>query len=197
MNLFNKLLLKSKDRDAASEATSITAVPPFSQPAVSDINSEASPQDQENTEADVKQTSKALCPQETVEDLRKSIIKAVKEKQCVEYEIADLLWKDAASCFPGGPPWDSASFMLDLITGNLRAETSSYPGQAGLYYTSSYNLTAAEFNTIAKKYNMNPLLQSFRTKEDWKKIFDDELNSAVAIAIDKLQTAKDSKAQKG
>ena len=88
-----------------------------------------------------------------VKSLRKQIIARITKSPTVEYLLFRLLWQDAASCFPErGFGWDLAEFNLDLQTGKLLANVSTYPNQFGASYEDVISLSASEFNRIAKQY---------------------------------------------
>ena len=113
--------------------------------------------------------------------LRAQIIEKVTNHPTVKYELSGLLWQEAAKCFPkSGFQWDGAWFKLDLQTGKLLAEVSTYPNQFGACYSDSFSLSASEFNSIAKQFNMSKELQAFASEEDWAKLFDDSLKSVVS-----------------
>ena len=129
-----------------------------------------------------------------VRSLRKQIIAEITNNPAVEYQLSSLLWEAAASCFPkGGFQWDGAWFKLDLKTGKLLANVSTYPNQFGACYEDLISLSASEFNRIAKQYNMSPELQAFESDEDWDKLFDDNLKSAVSSACAILQKQQEER----
>lgn len=125
---------------------------------------------------------------DAVKSLRKQIIDKITMNPAVKYQLASLLWQDAANCFPrSGFQWDGAWFELDLKTGKLSAKVSTYPNQFGASYEDSFSLSAAEFNRIAKQFNMSKELQTFKSDEDWAKLFDDSLRAAISSACSTLQ----------
>jgi len=125
---------------------------------------------------------------DAVSSLRKQIVAEITKTPAVKYQLSSLLWQDAANCFPkSGFQWDGAWFKLDLKTGKLSADVGTYPNQFGASYEDSYPLSATEFNRIAKQFNMSKELQSFKSDEDWAKLFDDSLNAAVSSAFAALQ----------
>ena len=120
---------------------------------------------------------------DAVVSLRNQIIAEITKRPAVKYQLASLLWQDAAKCFPkSGFQWDGAWFKLDLQTGKLSADVGTYPNQFGACYEDSFPLSATEFNRIAKQFNMSKELQTFRSDEDWAKLFDDSLKSVVSAA---------------
>lgn len=129
-----------------------------------------------------------------VKSLRKQIIAEITNNPAVEYQLSSLLWEAAASCFPErGFGWDFAEFNLDLQTGKLLANVSTYPNQFGASYEDVISLSACEFNRIAKQYNMSPELQAFKSDEDWNQLFDDNLKSAVSSACAIQQKQKEER----
>ena len=129
-----------------------------------------------------------------VKSLRKQIIANITKNPAVKYPLFSLLWQDAASCFPKrGFGWDFAEFKLDLQTGKLLANVSTYPNQFGASYEDVISLSASEFNRIAKQYNMSPELQAFKSDEDWNKLFDDSLKSAASSACAILQNLEEDR----
>lgn len=127
---------------------------------------------------------------EAVTSLRDKILQSIvnAREPKLKFELADLLYQDAASCFPKlGFQWDGAWFILDLETGRITAEVSTYPNQFGAYRQSSFPLSASGFNEIAKRYNMPWDLQLFESDEDWARLFDDDLKAAVATTRAVLQ----------
>ncbi len=118
-----------------------------------------------------------------VTSLRNKIIAEITRDPAMKYQLASLIGKDAEKCFPNGPySWDGAWFYINLRTGKLWAEASTYPNQFGAYEDQFYSLSASEFNRIAKQFHMRKELQAFRSDEDWAKLFDDSLKSAVSSA---------------
>lgn len=123
-----------------------------------------------------------------VASLRDQIITEITKNPAVKYQLASLLWQDAANCFPkSGFQWDGAWFKLDLQTGNLSADVGTYPNQFGASYEDSFPLSATEFHRIAKQFNMSKELQAFVSDEDWAKLFDDNLKSVVSSACATIQ----------
>lgn len=122
-----------------------------------------------------------------VSSLRQKIIRQIAQKPAETYELASLLWGDAAKCFPGGKGWDGAWFNLDLNTGGLSAHVSTYPNQFGASYDSTFTLDAAEFHRIATEFHFQQELQRFETDADWARLFDDALKAAVAQALKEVR----------
>lgn len=148
-------------------------------------------------EHDIKEAVKSL-HDKIVESLEKQVSKKLKfgrlSRLNLAIPLASLLWQDAASCFPNkGFQWDSARFTLNLETGKIVAEVSTYPNQFGACRQDSFPLSAARFNEIAKKYHMSWELQLLATEEDWAKVFDDDLKAAVAENRAKLQKAEETR----
>lgn len=125
---------------------------------------------------------------DAVSSLRKKIIVEITKTPAVKYQLARLLWQDAATCFPKSAfQWDGAWFNLDLQTGKLSAEVSTYPNQLGACREDYIPLSASEFNSIANQFNMGKELQAFKSDKDWTKLFDDSLKSAVFLAAEILK----------
>lgn len=130
----------------------------------------------------------------SVESLRNQIITEITKNPAVKYQLASLLWQDAANCFPkSGFQWDGAWFKLDLQTGKLSADVGTYPNQFGASYEDSFPLSAAEFNRIAKQFNMSKELQAFKTDEDWAKLFDDSLKTVISSICTTLQKKEEDR----
>ena len=131
---------------------------------------------------------------DAVSSLRKQIIAEITKNPALKYQLASLLWQDAANCFPkSGFQWDGAWFKLDLQTGKLSADVGTYPNQFGASYEDSFPLSAAEFNRIAKQFNMSKELQAFKSDEDWAKLFDDSLKAIISSACATLQKKEDDR----
>ena len=125
---------------------------------------------------------KAIC------SLRYKIITEITKNPSDKYQLASLLWQDASRCFPNSRfQWDGAWFNLDLKTGKLFVDVSTYPNQFGVSYEDSFSLSATEFNRISKQFNMSNDLQIFNSDEDWKKLFDDSLKSVLFSAFETLK----------
>jgi len=131
---------------------------------------------------------------DAVSSLRKQIIADITNKPAFKYQLASLLWQDAANCFPRGSfQWDGAWFKLDLQTGKLSADVATYPNQFGASHEDSFPLSAAEFNRIAKQFNMSKELQAFKTDDDWAKLFDDSLKAVISSACATLQKKEENR----
>lgn len=144
---------------------------------------------------DEKETVSAI--DNAVESLRNQIIAQITKNLAVKYQLASLLWQDAANCFPkSGFQWDGAWFKLDLQTGKLSVDVGTYPNQFGACYEDSFPLSATEFNRIAKQFNMSKELQAFRSDEDWAKLFDDSLKSVVSSACATLHKQDEDRKSK-
>lgn len=131
---------------------------------------------------------------DAVSSLRKQIIAEITKNPALKYQLASLLWQDAANCFPkSGFQWDGAWFKLDLQTGKLSADVGTYPNQFGASYEDSFPLSAAEFNRIAKQFNMSKELQVFKSDEDWAKLFDDGLKAIISSACATLQKKEEDR----
>lgn len=93
-------------------------------------------------------------------------------------KLLRLMRGDAAVCFPSENPeqWDGAFFILDLIKEKLFVQLTTYDG----HYAGFESVSAAEFHKIAIKYDFRKELQSFKTEEDWERLFDSELRTAVS-----------------
>lgn len=131
---------------------------------------------------------------DAVRSLRKQIIAEITKNPALKYQLASLLWQDAANCFPkSGFQWDGAWFKLDLQTGKLSADVGTYPNQFGACYEDSFPLSAAEFNRIAKQFNMSKELQVFKSDEDWAKLFDDSLKAIISSACATLQKKEEDR----
>ena len=132
--------------------------------------------------------------------LRKSIIKVINKTPATTYELASLLWSEAAKCFPTtySFSWDGAWFKLDLITRKLYADVSTYPNQFGATRDERYNLTAAEFHKKAIEFNMTEELRCMETDADWQELFDKDLQAAIENVqkILKVQQEKQEQAQR-
>ena len=120
-------------------------------------------------------------------------MESIAKNPSMKFALSSLLWGEAASCFPGGPPWDGAFFELNLMTGELSAEVSTYPLGHGRVLEGREFLSASRFHEIAIRYNMAPELRAFRTDEDWQRLFDDELKEAIREADVKLQNVEKEK----
>lgn len=127
--------------------------------------------------------------EEAMTSLREQIIAYIAKNPVFEYELTSLFWDDAAKCFPrgGGFNWDGAWFKLNLQTKKLSAEVGTYPNAVGAYYSDRIALSAAQFHDIAKQFKMRKELQAFASDDDWAKLFDDRLNTAVSAACTALQ----------
>ena len=135
-----------------------------------------------------------LVTDDVVSSLRNRIIAEITKKPALKYQLASLLWQDAADCFPkSGFQWDGAWFKLDLQTGKLLADVGTYPNQFGANYEDSFPLSAAEFNRIANQFNMSEELRNFKSDEDWAKLFDDNLKSVIASACATLQKKEEER----
>ena len=132
---------------------------------------------------------------EAVKILRGRIIESIAKNPSMNFDLSSLLWGEAASCFPTNASWqwDGAFFKLNLMTGKLGAEVSTYPGNLGRCLEGWEFLSASRFHEIAIRYNMAPELRVFRTDEDWQKLFDDELKAAIREASVKLQNVEKEK----
>lgn len=118
-----------------------------------------------------------------VASLRNQIIAEITRTPAVVYQLASLIGEDAKNCFPEGPfQWYGAWFMLNLQTGRLSAKVATYPDQFGASREDRFPLTATKFNRIAKQFYMKKELQTLKSDEDWSKLFDDRLKTAVASA---------------
>lgn len=123
-----------------------------------------------------------------VNSLRKQIVAKITKQPATRYQLASLLWQDAANCFPkSGFQWDGAWFEIDLNTGKLSVKVSTYPNQFGACYEDSFPISAAEFNRIAKQFHMDNELQAFKTDEDWAQLFDDSLKAVISSSCAILQ----------
>lgn len=120
--------------------------------------------------------------------LREQIIVQIVKHPALEYELASLFWDDAAKCFPGpGFDWDGAWFKLNLQTRKLSVNVGTYPNAFGAYRSDNVDLSAAQFNSIAKQFKMSKELQAYKSDDDWAKLFDDRLNTIVSIVCSELQ----------
>ena len=121
--------------------------------------------------------------------LRDRIIAEIARKPSNLYELSSLAWHEAASCFPtsGGRKWDGAWFYLELDTGRLSVKVSTYPNQFGASYDAAFGISPAAFHRIAAQYGFSRELQRFRTEDDWARLFDDALKSAVSDALAEVQ----------
>lgn len=125
---------------------------------------------------------------DAVKSLRSRIIAEITKNPGVKYQLASLLWQDAADCFPNCRfRCDGAWFNLDLQTGKLSANVGTYPNQFGASYEDSFSLSSAEFGRIARRFNMSKELQAFKSDEDWSMLFDERLNAAASAAYAALQ----------
>lgn len=132
--------------------------------------------------------------EDAVSSLRKQIVAEITKNPALKYQLANLLWQDAANCFPkSGFQWDGAWFEIDLKTGKLSARVSTYPNQFGANYEDSFSLSAREFNRITKQFNMSKELQVFKSEEDWAKLFDDNLKAVISSACAILQKKEDER----
>lgn len=126
--------------------------------------------------------------EKSIQILRASIIKSISETPSKKYLLLKLLWGDAAKCFTDAPfAWDCAEFYLNLESGRLFAETSTYPNQFGACREHTYFLTPEEFHQKVAEHGMGELLLNFESREDWDKLFDDELKDAVSAAAAKIR----------
>lgn len=135
----------------------------------------------------------SLSKDEAIHILRNNIISSITNTPAEKYELASLLWGDAARCFSTGSQWnwDGAFFKIDLSTGKLFAEVSTYPNQFGASREATYKLTALEFHEKAKEFHMSDELQCMATEEDWEELFDDELKEAVSNAKEILRKQRE------
>ena len=126
--------------------------------------------------------------EQSIKSLRKDIIESVRKTLSTTYELASLLWDDAAKCFPnnGSFNWDCAWFKLDLINKKLYADLSTYPNQFGACRELRYNLTASEFHQKAIEHNMSKELQCMVTEVDWDALFDEELTATIDDVLREL-----------
>lgn len=131
---------------------------------------------------------------EAVRCLREQIIARITWEPALKYHLASLFWQDAAGCFPKSSfPWDSALFRLDLVNRKLSVEGSTYPNQFGASRQEIFSLSAAEFHRIAQQCKMDQMMQVFVSDEDWAKLFDDDLNAAVAAAWAALEKKEEDR----
>ena len=145
-----------------------------------------------------EQCAPDIVPEEAVRALRNKIIADIETKPCTRYLLASLLFSDAAECFPTGGSWgwDGAWFFLDLNTGSLSADVSTYPNQFGASREDTFPLSASEFHRIAEKKYFSPELRQFQTEEDWQRLFDSRLKAAVADAQAELRRQQEEKEEK-
>ncbi|MBQ8398526.1 MAG: hypothetical protein IJX08_01020 [Clostridia bacterium] len=147
-----------------------------------------------NTELYAEEVPGAAVDERSVKILSQKIIAEITKNPSDHYQLASLLWTDAAECFPQDYfQWDGAWFNLDLRTGKLFAKVSTYPNQFGASYEDTIFLSVAEFARIAKKYNMAKELQDFKTEEDWAKLIDDSLKRAISHARVELQKQEEER----
>lgn len=125
---------------------------------------------------------------DAITSLRAQIITDITKNPVLKYPLASLLWSDAAKCFPGpGFNWDGAWFNLDLQTGKLLVDLGTYPNAFGASRSDCINLSAVDFNKIAKQFHMRKELQAFESDDDWAELFDESLKAAVSSACAILQ----------
>lgn len=123
----------------------------------------------------------SLSKEEALGILRRKIISRLAVEPEKHYQLADLMWENAAKCFPNSIRWDGAWFYLDLHTQKLYVEVSNYPSHSAAY-EDEYPLTAAEFHDIAMRFHMAEELQCMETEADWEALYDDTFKVAVANA---------------
>ena len=134
---------------------------------------------------------------EAQEQLRGEILESIRKQPAVQYQLDSLLWDKAAACFPeGSMHWDGAFFNLELMTGKLDVEVSTYPDQFGGSRSAYYTLTAAELHEKAMKFKMRKELRCMETEEDWAALFNDELKAAAAEAKRLMDEAEKKKWEK-
>ncbi len=123
--------------------------------------------------------------------LREEIMDEIAQRPAEQYELTRLLWDDADACFPGNSfRWDGAFFKLDLIAQTLFVNLSTYPNQFGACRETNDPITPERFHQIAEQYHFRPELQSFKTEEDWARLFNEDLKAAVSRARVALQERK-------
>lgn len=128
-----------------------------------------------------------MCVDDAVKILRDKIIAEITKDPSVSYQLASLPWRDAASCFTEGHyKWDGAFFQLDLIHKKLGAKVEVYLDRVGSV-SDFISLSASEFHQIAKRHDMNSVLQAFQSDEDWAMLFDESLDEAISSACTALQ----------
>lgn len=155
------------------------------------------PQQHNNSTDGSSQTEDLTLLEESIQELRRNIIETINATPSEKYLLARYLFGDAEKCFPDGPfRWDLADFYIDLKSGKLFAEVSTYPNQFGACREDSYGLTATEFHKKAIENNMSDMLKRFETDEDWQKLFDKDLNDAISNATAKIQKEKKEKQEK-
>lgn len=151
------------------------------------------------TADDIENGGRIMSPEKkkAIQSLRADIIANIEKTPSLTYQLSSLLFADAARCFPNGYGfnWDGAWFKLDLQTGKLYANVSTYPNHFGASREDVYYLTAAEFYQKATEFNMSQKLQYMVTDEDWNELFDDQLQSAVARAAKELKVKQDKQAE--
>ena len=134
--------------------------------------------------------SQGMTKDDAVRLLRGKIIAELSKKPRTKFELHGLLWDDASKYFPN---WDGAWFDLDLLTGKLSVHVSTYPNQFGASRDAAFALGASEFHRIALQSGFSQELQQFESEEDWARLFDDTLNTAVATAHTEVQRQEQEK----
>lgn len=127
-----------------------------------------------------------------ISHLRQRMTKQAPYDDRISYELDKLLWDAAAKRFPNGVvKWDCACFRLELKTGELFAELSTYPNQFGAYREERMILTAPELYTIVKEHHLRQELLFFESETDWAMLFDDELKATVSELCSTLEKQKE------
>lgn len=128
---------------------------------------------------------------EAIEYLRNKILDEINASKSMKFQLASLVWDEAARCFPAPWKWDGAWFKLDLVTKRLFVEVSTYPNQFGACREDKFSISIERFNKIVNEYGLKEELKFIKTDEDLNMIFDENLNEIIFNTQKRIQQEKE------